>query len=47
MSKHISALNTINNLGIFYVDQDKIAKTKKMFEQMLEGFKKIYNVDYL
>jgi tetratricopeptide (TPR) repeat protein len=35
--KHISTLNTVNNLGNLYADQGKLAEAEAMYNQALQG----------
>ena len=37
---HTSTLSTINNLGILYRDQGKLAEAEQMYVQALAGYEK-------
>ncbi|KAF2625508.1 FabD/lysophospholipase-like protein [Macroventuria anomochaeta] len=37
--KHTSTLNTVNNLGLLYADQGKLAEAEKMYQRALQGYK--------
>ena len=39
-TEHISTLNTVNNLGLLYKDQGKIAEAEAIYIRALEGKKK-------
>jgi tetratricopeptide (TPR) repeat protein len=36
---HTSTLNTVNNLGLLYADQGKLAEAEKMYIRALWGYK--------
>jgi tetratricopeptide (TPR) repeat protein len=36
--EHTSTLNTVNNLGLLYADQGKMAEAEKMYQQALKGY---------
>jgi tetratricopeptide (TPR) repeat protein len=38
---HISILETINNLGNLYADQNKLAKAEKMYIRALQGYEEV------
>ena len=38
--EHTSTLDTVNNLGLLYADQGKLAEAEKMYERALEGKEK-------
>ncbi len=40
--EHTSTLNTVNNLGLLYADQGKLAEEEKMYRRALDG-----NQDFL
>jgi Tfp pilus assembly protein PilF len=44
---YISTLATVNNLGIFYADQNKLAKAEKMYIRALQGYKKALGPDHI
>ncbi|KAH8796050.1 TPR repeat-containing protein, partial [Hyaloscypha sp. PMI_1271] len=35
--KHTSTLNTVNNLGLLYADQGKLAEAETMYTRALQG----------
>ena len=35
---HTSTLDTVNNLGVLYVDQDKLDEAEKMYQRALQGY---------
>ena len=37
MPEHTSTLDTVNNLGILYADQGKLALAEQMYERALRG----------
>lgn len=41
-----STLDTINNLGLLYVDQGKLVEAEKMYERALEGYEKAWGSDH-
>ena len=36
--EHISTLDTVNNLGILYAEQGKLAEAEKMYQRAPNGF---------
>ena len=45
-AEHTSTLNTVNNLGVLYSNQGKMAEAEAMYMRALEGFKKIFDTDH-
>jgi tetratricopeptide (TPR) repeat protein len=41
---HASTLNTVNNLGILYMKQDKLAEAEDMQQRALQGYEKTLNL---
>ena len=39
--EHISALDTVHNLGLLYALQGKMVEAEKMYRRALDGFKKM------
>ena len=35
--EHISTLDTVNNLGILYAEQGKLAEAEKMYQRAVAG----------
>jgi tetratricopeptide (TPR) repeat protein len=44
---HISTLDTINNLGALYRNQDKYSEAEKMYQRALDGYKKAWGPDHI
>jgi len=38
--EHTSTLTTVNNLGLLYADQGKLAEAEKMYRRALDGKEK-------
>ena len=38
--EHTSTLDTVNNLGILYVDQGKLVEAEQMYQRALQGYEK-------
>jgi Tetratricopeptide repeat len=45
--KHISTLNMVNNLSLFYVKQGKLGKAKKIFKHILQGYEKALGLEHI
>jgi tetratricopeptide (TPR) repeat protein len=43
---HTSTLNTINNLGILYQDQGRLADAERMYNRALAGKEKAWGLDH-
>jgi tetratricopeptide (TPR) repeat protein len=43
---HTSTLDTVNNLGILYYSQDKLADAEQMYERALAGYEKALGPDH-
>ncbi|RFU35195.1 hypothetical protein B7463_g1176, partial [Scytalidium lignicola] len=43
--EHISTLDTVNNLGVLYADQGKLAEAEQMYERALQGYEKALGPD--
>jgi tetratricopeptide (TPR) repeat protein len=41
---HTSILDTVNNLGLLYVDQGKLAETEKMYIRALQGYEEALGI---
>jgi tetratricopeptide (TPR) repeat protein len=39
-AEHTSTLDTVNNLGILYADQGKLAEAEEMYQRALKGKEK-------
>jgi Tfp pilus assembly protein PilF len=37
---HTSTLNTVNNLGLLYADQGKLAEAEQMYQRALDGYQR-------
>ncbi|KAI9854868.1 MAG: hypothetical protein M1813_000644, partial [Trichoglossum hirsutum] len=37
---HTSTLDTVNNLGLLYMDQGKLDEAEKMYQRALQGYEK-------
>jgi hypothetical protein len=44
-TEHTSTLQTVNNLGILYSNQGKLAEAEEMYRRALQGFEKALGVD--
>ena len=44
---HTTTLDTVNNLGILYADQGKMAEAEEMYIRALRGYKKAIGKDHL
>ncbi len=44
--EHISTLETVNNLGLLYIDQGKLGKVEKMYKYTLQGKEKALSLEY-
>lgn len=44
---NISTLHIVNNLGLLYADQGKIAKAEEMYQRALSGKEKIYGPEHI
>src|SRR3982751_707118 len=44
---HTSTLDTVNNLGILYADQGKLAEAEQMYQRALAGTEKALGPDHL
>jgi Tfp pilus assembly protein PilF len=44
---YISILDTVNNLGILYKNQSKLAKAEKIYIQALQGYEEVLRPDYI
>ena len=40
--EHTSTLGTVNNLGVLYADQGKMAEAEEMYMRALQGCKKLW-----
>ena len=45
-AEHTSTLGTVNNLGLLYADQGKMAEAEEMYMRALKGYEKIYDADH-
>ena len=45
--KHTSTLDTVNNLGILYTDQGKLAEAEAMYTRALEGYVEVLGPERL
>ena len=45
-AEHTSTLDTVNNLGILYKAQGKMAEAEKMLLRALEGYEKALDADH-
>jgi tetratricopeptide (TPR) repeat protein len=45
--EHTSTLDTINNLGLLYTDQGKLALAEQMYEQALRGYEKALGPEHI
>jgi tetratricopeptide (TPR) repeat protein len=43
---HTSTLDTVNNLGILYANQGKLAEAEQMYERALRGFEKAWGAKH-
>jgi hypothetical protein len=44
--EHTSTLNTVNNLGLLYVDQGKMMEAEEMYMRVLRGKEKAWGVEH-
>ena len=44
-TEHTSTLTTVNNLGLLYADQGKLAKAEQMYQRALHGYEKALGVE--
>ena len=42
---HTSTLETINNLGLLYADQDKLDEAEEMYQRALQGYEKALGLE--
>ncbi|SLM37735.1 beta transducin-like protein het-e4s, partial [Lasallia pustulata] len=45
-SEHTSTLETVNNLGILYKKQGKMAEAEAMYRRALEGYEKAWGPEH-
>jgi Tetratricopeptide repeat len=45
--EHTSTLDTVNNLGNLYRDQDKLDEAKQMYRRRLTEYERIFGPDHL
>jgi tetratricopeptide (TPR) repeat protein len=43
---HISTVNTVNNFGILYADQGRLADAERMYNRALAGYEKAWGPDH-
>ena len=43
---HTSTLDTVNNLGVLYRDQGKLAQAEQMYRRALMGFQKSLGLEH-
>ena len=41
-AEHTSMLDTVDNLGLLYADQSKMAEAEAMYVRVLQGYKKAW-----
>ncbi len=41
----MSTLNTVNNLGLLYADQGKMAEAEEMYMRALRGYEKAWGLE--
>ena len=46
-AEHTSTLDTVNNLGILYSNQGKVAKTEEILLRALKGKGKVWGTEYI
>lgn len=44
--EHMSTLNTVNNLGLLYADQGKMAEAEEMYMRALRGYEKAWGLEH-